>query len=197
MSIGANLVKELRGRSGAGIMDCKKALKESNGDIDAAADFLRKKGISGAEKKMGRTTSEGLISSYIHQGGKIGVLLEINCETDFVARTDQFQDLSRDISMHIAAAMPQYTRREEVPVEVVEKEKEIFSCQARESKKPENVIQKIVAGKIEKFYAEVCLVEQKYVKDPDITIEGLIRNKISELGENISIKRFTRYVLGE
>jgi len=197
MSIDATLVKDLREKTGAGILDCQKALTQSGGDIAKAIDFLRQKGLATAQKKSGRATNDGLIASYIHAGNKLGVLLEVNCETDFVAKTDDFQDLARDLAMHVAAADPRYLKREEIPGTVLEKEKEIFWAQAKESGKPVAVLEKIVAGRIEKFYAEVCLLEQPFVKDPSITIKDLLGQRIAKLGENISVRRFTRFRLGE
>jgi len=197
MTVNAKLVRDLRDRSGAGIMDCKEALKESGSDIDSAIDYLRKKGLSKAAKKAGRQASEGVISSYIHSGGRIGVLLEVNCETDFVARTEVFQNLVKDIAMHIAAVNPAYNSPEDVPAEEVEKEKEILAEQAKESGKPDKVIPKIVEGRLSKFFEEKCLLNQKFVKDPDILVEELLKAKISELGENIIVRRFIRFQLGE
>lgn len=197
MSVSAEMVRDLRDRSGAGIMDCKEALNETKGNVEAALDYLRKKGLSKAAKKAGRATSEGVISSYIHAGGKIGVLLEVNCETDFVARNEVFQAAVRDIAMHIAAVNPAYISPEEVPAAELEKERGILTEQAKESGKPENVIAKIVEGRLLKFYEEKCLLKQKFVKDPDLTIEALLKAKISELGENLVVRRFVRYQLGE
>ncbi|HTN43271.1 MAG TPA: translation elongation factor Ts [Nitrospiria bacterium] len=197
MPIDATLVKDLREKTGAGVLDCQKALTQSGGDIAKAIDFLRQKGLALAQKKAGRTTNDGLIVSYIHAGSKLGVLLEVNCETDFVAKTDDFQELGRDLAMHIAAADPRYLQREDVPPAVLEKEKEIFRAQAKESGKPEAVLDKIVAGRLEKFYAELCLLEQPFVKDPGITIKDLLGQRIAKLGENISVRRFTRFRLGE
>ena len=196
MQISAQMVKELRETTGAPMMDCKQALAESDGDIDAAVDFLRQKGIASAEKKAGRTTAEGMIGSYIHAGGKIGVLLEVNCETDFVARTDDFQQLVKDIAMHIAAADPRFVRREEVTAEVLDHEREIFRQQALDSGKPENVVERIIEGKIEKFYSEQVLLEQAFVKDPDQSVQDLIGATVGKLGENIQLRRFTRFKLG-
>ncbi len=196
-SITADQVKELRARTGAGIMDCKKALGETQGDMEAAIDFLRKKGLSAAARKAGRVASEGLVSSYIHAGGKIGVLVEVNCETDFVARNEDFQNLVRDIAMHIAAARPLYLKREDVPTDVVERERKVYLEQARESGKPEKILDKIVEGRMGKFFGEVCLMEQTFVKDTDLSISDLITNSIAKIGENIQIRRFTRYELGE
>ncbi len=195
--ISAASVKELRERTGAGMMDCKKALVETNGDVTKAADYLREKGLAAAAKKAGRITAEGLVESYIHGGGKIGVLVEVNCETDFVAKTDEFKTLVRDIAMQIAAAKPEYVAREEVPEAVIAKEKEILAAQAANEGKPEKIIQKMVEGRIEKFYKELCLLEQPFVKDPDKTVKQLITEKISQIGENISMRRFVRFELGE
>lgn len=197
MSISASNVKELRGLTGAGIMDCKKALQESDGDLDKAVEYLRKKGIAAAAKKSSRTASDGVVGSYIHAGGKIGVLVEVNCETDFVAKTDDFSEFVKDISMHIAASNPLYIKREDIPDEVIEKEREIYKAQAIESGKPEKIADKIVDGKVEKYFKDVCLLEQAYVKDTDKTIQELVVEKIAKLGENISIRRFVRYHLGE
>lgn len=195
--ITAALVKELRERTGAGMMDCKKALAATEGDMDKAIDFLREKGLAAAAKKAGRIAAEGLVESYIHGGGRIGVLVEVNCETDFVAKTDDFKNLVRDIAMHIAAANPSYLRREEVPTAELEHEKMVLSEQARNEGKPEKIIEKMVSGRIEKYYKEVCLLEQPFVKDPDKNISDLITESIAKIGENISIRRFTRYQLGE
>jgi len=197
MTVSAKLVRDLRDRSGAGIMDCKEALKESGSDIDSAIDYLRKKGLSKAAKKAGRQASEGVISSYIHAGGKIGVLLEVNCETDFVARNEVFLNLVKDVAMHIAAVNPAYISQEDVPAEEVEKEKEILAAQAKESGKPDKIIPRIVEGRLLKFFEEKCLLSQKFVKDPDILVEELLKAKISELGENIIVRRFIRFQLGE
>ena len=199
MSISAADVKSLREKTGAGMMDCKKALTETGGDMEKAIDVLRKKGLSAAAKKSERIASEGLVGSYIHAGGKIGVLLEVNCETDFVAKTEEFQQLVKDLSMHIAAANPSYVRREEVPADVLDREKEIYKDQARQSGKPENILDKIIEGKLEKFYGDVCLLDQVFVKDPDgkQKIRDLITEKIAKIGENISVRRFVRFQLGE
>jgi elongation factor Ts len=197
MSIPANLVKELRERTGAGMMDCKKALTESGGDINKAADYLREKGLAAAAKKAGRIAAEGLVESYIHGGGRIGVLVEVNCETDFVAKTDEFRTLVKDIAMQIAAARPEFVKREEVPAEALEHEKAILRAQALNEGKPANIVEKMVEGRLEKYYKEVCLLEQPFIKDPDITIKQLLTEKISKIGENINIRRFARYELGE
>ena len=193
MEITAAMVKELRSLSGAGIMECKSALKETKGDVEDAITFLRKKGLAKADKKSDRNTSEGKVGTYIHQGGKIGVMLQLNCETDFVANTPDFQELVRDVAMHIAAAKPRFTAREEVTEEVLGKEREIFVHQAKESGKPENIIDKIVTGKMEKFYAENCVLEQPFVKDTNMTIGELIKQKIALLGENINLSQFARF----
>ncbi|GGF80109.1 elongation factor Ts [Paenibacillus albidus] len=197
MAVDAKAVKELRERTGAGMLDCKKALEEANGDITKAAELLREKGLSAAANKAGRIATEGVVESYIHAGGRIGVLVEINCETDFVGKTDSFKDFARDIAMQIAAANPRYVRREEVPQEEVEKEKEILKAQALNEGKPEKIVEKMVEGRISKFYEEYCLLEQSFVKDPDKTISQLLNEKISTIGENISIRRFARFELGE
>jgi elongation factor Ts len=195
--ITAEMVKELRQRTGAGMMDCKKALTETKGNIDEAIDYLREKGLAAAAKKADRIASEGVIESYIHGGGRIGVMVEINCETDFVAKTEKFKELARDIAMQIAAANPTCVRREEVPVEVLEHEKEILKAQALNEGKPANIVEKMITGRVEKYYKEVCLMEQVFIKNPDQTITQLINENISKIGENISIRRFTRYQLGE
>ena len=195
--ITAALVKELRERTGAGMMDCKKALSATDGDLEKAIDFLREKGLAAAAKKAGRVAAEGLVESYIHGGGRIGVLVEVNCETDFVAKTDAFKELVKDIAMHIAATNPSYLKREEVPTAELEHEQAVLAEQARNEGKPEKIIEKMVAGRIEKYYKEVCLMEQPFVKDPDKTISDLITESIAKIGENISIRRFTRYQLGE
>lgn len=186
------MVKELREQSGAGIMECKNALKETEGNIEEAIVALRKKGMAKADKKGDRAAGDGTIGAYIHAGGKIGVLLKLHCETDFVANTDEFQELNKDISMHIAAAKPRFIGRDEVTEEVLAQEREIFAHQARESGKPENIIDKIVTGKMEKFYEENCLLEQPFIKDTDRTIQELIKEKIAKLGENITVGQFTR-----
>lgn len=196
MTISAQMVKELRDRTGAPMMDCKQALTETSGDLDQAVDFLRKKGMAAAEKKAGRATAEGMVGSYIHAGGKIGVLLEVNCETDFVARTEDFQGLVRDLAMHIAAADPRFVRREEVTGEVLEREREIYREQAIDSGKPTEVVDKIVDGKVEKFYSEAVLLEQPFVRDPDHTVQEKIGEMVGKLGENIQVARFARFVLG-
>ncbi len=197
MEITAQLVKELRERTGAGMMDCKNALNESKGNMENAVDALRKKGLAQAAKKAGRVTAEGAVGSYIHGGGKLGVLVEVNCETDFVARTDAFQELVRDIAMHIAAAEPKFVRREEVTSDVLERERTIFTDQALASGKPANVVERIVSGKMEKYYSEFVLLEQPFVKNPDVTVAQLIAEKVGKIGENIQVRRFSRFKLGE
>ncbi|HZI94923.1 MAG TPA: translation elongation factor Ts [Patescibacteria group bacterium] len=197
MEITASMVKDLRERTGTGMMECKTALVEAGGNIDAAIAILRKKGLSAGAKKAHRETSEGLVGSYIHVGGKIGVMVEINCETDFVARTTDFQQLVKDISMHVAASAPRFVGREEVTPELLAAERAIYTDQAAKTGKPAAVVEKIVDGKIEKFYAEACLLEQPFVKDPSITVKDLVSSVIGKLGENIRIKRFARFVLGE
>ncbi|SDM98666.1 elongation factor Ts [Paenibacillus sp. yr247] len=197
MAVTAAQVKELREKTGAGMLDCKKALEEANGDITKAGELLREKGLSAAANKAGRIATEGAVESYIHAGGKVGVLVEINCETDFVGKTEQFRTFCRDIAMHIAAANPTYVRREEVPTEALEKEKEILRNQALNEGKPEKIIDKMVEGRIGKYYEEFCLMEQQFVKDPDKTIDQLLNEKIAAIGENISIRRFVRFGLGE
>ncbi len=195
--ISASLVKELRDKTGAGMMDCKKALQETDGDLKAAEEFLRKQGIAKAAKKAGRSANEGLVHSYIHGGGRIGVLVEVNCETDFVARTDDFQDFCNEIAMQVAAANPLFASREDVDPDLVEKEREIFAEAAKNEGKPDNVIERIVEGKIDKYYEQVCLLEQPYIRETDKTVEDLLKETIANLGENIQIARFTRYELGE
>jgi elongation factor Ts len=197
MEISIELVKDLRQRTGAGVIDCKAALQEAQGNMEAAIDYLRRKGLATAAKKAGRIATDGLVSSYIHAGGKMGVLVEINCETDFVAKTEDFQTFVKNIAMHIAAANPQYIRREEIPAEVLEREWAIYRTQAQDSGKPQKVIDKIVEGKMERFYSEVCLLEQTYVRDSDLTIKEFVDAMIAKVGENITIRRFARFQLGE
>jgi elongation factor Ts len=197
MEVSAAAVKNLREKTGAGMMDCKKALAESGGDLDKAVDYLRQKGLAAASKKASRTASDGAIGAYVHPGGKIGVLVELNCETDFVARTPEFQNLLKDIAMQIAAANPRYIRPEEVPTGDLEKEREIYRRQALESGKPEKVVDKIVDGKIDRFYSEVCLLEQSFIKNPDRKVSEILTDAVARLGENIQVKRFSRYQLGE
>jgi elongation factor Ts len=197
VSITAAQVNELRKVTGAGLMDCKKALTETAGDHEKAIDYLRTKGLAAASKKAGRIATEGLVGSYIHAGGKIGVLVEVNCETDFVAKNENFQAFVKDVAMHIAAASPMFVRREEVSAELVEREKDIYRAKAKETGKPDNIIEKIVEGQVNKYYAEVCLLEQAYVKDSDKTIQTYLNETIATIGENISIRRFARFALGE
>ena len=197
MEVSASLVKELREKTGLGLMDCKKALVESEGNVEKAVEYLRKKGALKAAKREGRATSEGRIGSYIHMNGKIGVLLEVNCESDFVAKTDQFAELVHDICMHIAASSPRWISSENVPEDVLAKEKEIYMTQAKEAGKPEKMLEKIAEGKLKKFFSEVCLLEQPFVKDPDRTVGDLIKDKIAQLGENMTIGRFVRFQLGQ
>lgn len=197
MEISASVVKELREKTGAGVLDCKKALADAKGDVEKAITILREKGLAAAQKKAGRVAAEGLVTSYIHAGGKVGVLLEVNCETDFVARTEGFAGLVKDIAMHIAAMNPLYVSRKDVQADVLEKERQIYATQARESGKPPHVIEKMVEGKVEKFFKEVCLLEQPFVKNPDVTVEKLIIEAVAKIGENISIRRFTRFKVGE
>ena len=186
------MVKELREKTGAGMMDCKKALVATNGDMDAAVDYLREKGLAAAAKKSGRIAAEGLVTSYIHMGGRIGVLVEVNCETDFVAKTDEFAQLAKDIAMHIAASKPEYVSREDIPESVLEHERSIYAAIAKNEGKPEHIIDKIVDGRLEKYIQEVCLLEQPFVKDPDMTIGELLNAKIAKIGEKISVRRFVR-----
>lgn len=196
MAISAGMVKELRDKTGAGMMDCKRALSETEGDIEKAIDYLRQKGLSDAAKRTGRTASEGVIGSYIHPGGKIGVLVEVNCESDFVARTEEFQTLVKDLTMHVAASNPLYLRREEVPDEAVTREKNIYEAQAKEGGKPEKIVERIVQGKLEKFFQDVCLLEQPFVKEPDLSVSQRVASTIAKLGENIVVRRFQRFQLG-
>jgi len=196
-AITAELVKQLRDKTGAGMMDCKGALAESGGDMEKAIEILRKKGLASAAKRAGRATNNGIIGHYIHMGGKVGVLVELNCETDFVARTDDFQGLAREIAMHIAAADPRYVRREEVPAEVLDKEREIYRAQFAGSGKPANVIEKIVDGKLDSFYTQVCLLDQPSVRDPNVTISQMVSAATAKTGENVTVSRFCRFKLGE
>ncbi|MBI5247869.1 MAG: translation elongation factor Ts [Desulfomonile tiedjei] len=196
MDITAQMVKELRDKTGLGMMDCKKALTETNGDMEGAVEYLRKKGALKAAKREGRATSEGRIGSYIHMNGKIGVLLELNCESDFVAKTDQFAELVKDLCMHVAASSPRWIAPTDVPEEIVAKEKEIYTVQAQEAGKPEKMLEKIAEGKLKKFYSDVCFLEQPFVKEPDKTVAELIKEKIAQLGENITVGRFCRFQLG-
>jgi elongation factor Ts len=193
----AAMVKQLRDKTGSGMMDCKKALTENGGDMDKAIDFLRKKGLATAAKRAGRTTSEGIVQPYVHTGGKLGVMVEVNCETDFVAKSDDFQEFAKNLAMHIAATNPLGITPEEVPAETLAREKDIYVDQAKQTGKPDNVIEKIVEGKMNKFLKENCLMQQPYVKDPDITIADLLNELIAKIGENITIKRFVRFQIGE
>lgn len=197
VDISAKLVKELREKTGAGMMDCKEALVASGADMAQAIDFLRKKGLATAQKRAGRTTSEGTLAAYIHLGGKLGVMVEVNSETDFVAKNDQFQEFAKNIAMHIAASNPLGIRPEDVPPEVVAKEREIYTAQAKETGKPEKVIEKIVEGKLKKFFEDNCLLQQRYVRNPDITVGDLLNELIAKIGENISIRRFVRFQVGD
>lgn len=196
-TIPATLVRELREKTGVGFMECKTALAEAQGDLERATTLLREKGLASASKKMGRTASDGLVVSYIHGGGKIGVLLELNCETDFVARTDEFGTLAKDLAMQVAATNPQYVRREEVPTELLEKERAILLAQVKSSGKPEKVIEQIVQGRLTKFFSEVCLQEQPFIKTPEVKVEDRIKEVIAKVGENVVVRRFCRYQLGE
>ena len=197
MEISAEAVKKLREKTGVGLMDCKEALKQSNGDMEKAVDFLREKGLAKLQKRMGRTASEGTIASYIHTGGKVGVMVEVNSETDFVANTKEFQEFAKDVAMQITASNPLYAKREDVPQDVIDKEKDIYRKQALESGKPEKIIDKIAEGKLEKFYQEICLVEQSYIKNPDLTIKELLEELVVKMGEKIIVNRFVRFQLGE
>ena len=197
MEVSSSMVKDLREKTGAGMMDCKKALSETGGNFEKAVDYLRQKGLATAAKRAGRIASEGRVGSYIHAGGKIGVMVEVNCETDFVAKTDDFQSFAKDVAMHIAASSPLYIQREDVPPEVLEREREIYRAQAREAGKPEKIMEKIVEGKLEKFYSEVCLLEQPFIKDPDLTVQDLLNGLIGKLGEKVEIRRFSRFQVGE
>jgi len=196
VKITSQMVKELREKTNAGMMDCKKALSETEGDMEKAVDLLRQKGLAVAAKRADRATSEGVIECYIHAGGKLGVMVEVGCETDFVAKTDDFKAFARDIAMHVAAANPVAVSRDDVPAEMVEREKEIYVKQAQESGKPEHIIDKIVSGKMEKYLSEICLMEQKFVKNPDLSIQDLLNELVAKMGENISIKRFSRFQIG-
>lgn len=196
MAVSAQTIKELREKTGAGMMDCKKVLVETDGDIDKAIDLLREKGLASAEKKSSRIASEGLVGSYIHSG-RIGVLVEVNSETDFVAKTDEFKEFVKDIAMQIAASSPEYVNEEEVPEEAIEKEKTVLIQQAMNEGKPQNIAEKMVEGRMHKFYERVCLLDQPFIKDPSITVNDLLKNKIAKIGENIKIRRFVRYEVGE
>lgn len=194
--ITAEMVKLLREATNAGVLDCKKALTETNGDFDAAVEILRKKGLATAAKKASRDANEGLIGSYVHPGSKVASIVEVNCETDFVARTDEFQQLARDLAMHVTAARPLWVAREDVPADVIAKEREVYTEQMANSGKPAQVIERIVDGKLEKWFSEVCLLEQPFIKDPDINIKDLLTNRIASLGENIKVRRFSRFEIG-
>lgn len=196
MKITSQMVKELRDKTNAGMMDCKRALADTEGDMEKAVDLLRQKGLAVAAKRADRSTREGVVECYIHAGGKLGVMVEVGCETDFVAKTDDFKTFAKDVAMHIAAVNPVAVHREDVAAEIVDREKAIYVSQAEESGKPENIIEKIVSGKIEKYLAEICLMEQKFIKNPDLTIQDLLNGLIAKMGENISIKRFARYQIG-
>lgn len=197
MEITAGQVKTLREKTGVGLMDCKEALKFAGGNMDKAVDYLREKGLAKAQKRVGRAATEGTVAVYIHMGGKIATMVEVNCETDFVAKTDQFQTFAKDVAMQVTAANPIYVKREDVPEEVREKEKNIYRKQAKEAGKPDKILDKIAEGKLEKFYEEVCLLDQPFIKNPDVTVKGLLEDLISKMGENILVRRFVRYQLGE
>ncbi|MCL2341400.1 MAG: translation elongation factor Ts [Proteobacteria bacterium] len=196
MTITSQMVKELRDKTNAGMMDCKKALTETAGDMEKAVDLLRQKGLAVAAKRAGRETKEGVIETYIHAGGKLGVMVEVGCETDFVAKTDDFKAFAKNVAMHVAAANPVAVTREEVPADILQREKDIYVNQALESGKPQQIVDKIVSGKVEKYLAEVCLMEQKYVKNPDLSIQDLLNELVAKMGENISIKKFARFQIG-
>lgn len=196
MNITSQMVKELRDKTNAGMMDCKKALTETTGDMEKAIDLLRQKGLAVAAKRAGRETKEGVVDCYIHGGGKLGVMVEVGCETDFVAKTDDFKAFAKNIAMHIAAVNPVAVNRDEVPAEILQREKDIYINQALESGKPQQIVEKIVAGKVEKYLAEICLMEQKYVKNPDLSVQDLLNELVAKMGENISIKKFTRFQIG-
>ncbi len=197
MAITAEQVKQLRDRTGAGMMDCKSALTEAGGNMEKAVEILRTKGLASAAKRAGRATKDGMIGHYIHMGGKVGVLVEVNCETDFVARTEDFQLLAKELAMHIAAASPVYVKRDDIPAEVLEKEKEIYRAQFAGSGKPANVIDKIAEGKLESYFAQVCLLDQPSVRDPNVTIKQMVANAVAKTGENVTVSRFVRFKLGE
>lgn len=195
--ITAGMVKELREKTGAGMLDCKNALVKADGDMDKAVDLLREKGLAAAAKKSGRITAEGIVDSYIHMGGRIGVLIEVNCETDFVAKTEEFKSFVKNMAMQVAASSPVYISREEIPGETVEKEKNILMQQALNEGKPRHIVEKMVEGRIEKYYREVCLLEQPYIRDPEISVGQVLKETIAKIGENISVRRFVRYEMGE
>lgn len=196
MNITSQMVKDLRDKTGAGMMDCKKALSENSGDMEKAIDFLRQKGLAVAAKRAGRATSEGVIETYIHAGGKLGVMVELNCETDFVAKTDDFREFARDVAMHIAAANPVSLCREDVPADIVERERQIYVQQALDSGKPESIVEKMVTGKIDRYLSEICLLEQQFVKNPEKSIQDMLTEIIGKMGENVSIRRFVRFQVG-
>lgn len=196
MNITSQMVKDLRDKTGAGMMDCKKALSENDGDMEKAIDFLRQKGLAVAAKRAGRATSEGVVETYIHAGGKLGVMVELNCETDFVAKTDDFRQFARDVAMHIAAANPVSLSREDVPADIVERERQIYVQQALDTGKPENIVEKMVVGKIDRFLSEICLLDQQCVKNPEKTIQEMMTELVGKMGENISIRRFARFQVG-
>lgn len=197
MTITAETVKQLRDKTGVGMMECKTALKESGGDMDKAVTYLRERGLASASKRADRVAGEGVVTSYIHAGGNLGVLIEVNAETDFVAKTDEFQNLGRDLAMHVAASNPQYVKREDVPEEILQQEREIYKAQMAESKKPADIMEKIITGKLDKYFQEVCLLEQSYVKDPDKKVSQLVAEAIAKVGENIQVRRFARFKVGE
>ena len=197
MEITAEQVKTLREKTGVGLMDCKEALKVAGGDMEKAVDYLREKGLAKAQKRVGRAATEGTIAVYIHMGGKIATMVEVNCETDFVAKTDQFQVFAKDVAMQVTAANPTYVKREDVPEQLREKEKEIYRKQAKEAGKPDKVLDKIAEGKLEKFYQDFCLLDQQFIKNPDVTVKSLLEDLIAKMGENILVRRFVRYQLGE
>jgi elongation factor Ts len=197
VAVTAEMVKELREKTGAGMMDCKNALVEADGDMERATTILREKGLATAAKKAGRIASEGLVDAYIHLGGRIGVLVEVNCETDFVAKTDEFKQLVKDIAMQVAASKPMCVRREELPEDVIEQEKAVYRAQGLNEGKPEKIVDKIVEGRMEKFYQQVCLLEQPFIKDPDRTVQDIVNERIAKIGENISVRRFARFEMGE
>ncbi len=197
MDITSAMVKDLRTKTGAGMMDCKEALTASAGDVEKAIEYLRKKGMSAATKRSSKAAKEGVVASYIHMGGRIGVMVEVNCETDFVAKTEDFQQMAKDIAMHVAASNPLFLKPEEIPPEVMEREKDIYRSQALAEKKPEKIWERIIEGKLKKYYEEVCLLQQKFIKNNDITVETLVNNMIAKTGENIMVRRFARFQLGE
>jgi len=197
LDITSAMVKDLRTKTGAGMMDCKEALTASAGDVEKAIEYLRKKGMSAATKRSSKAAKEGVVASYIHMGGRIGVMVEVNCETDFVAKTEDFQQMAKDIAMHVAASNPLFLKPEEIPPEVMEREKDIYRSQALAEKKPEKIWERIIEGKLKKYYEEVCLLQQKFIKNTDITVETLVNNMIAKTGENIMVRRFARFQLGE